>query len=118
MNFYLLLIYPEKEGGNFSKILLTLHQTTLHCFSDGSNRNIHWHNNIMFHTHGSCKSLLIGQLTDISRILILCFRETEFSYFGLVSVFPKNQLPIVHALSQKYDATRNRSTFTYSCQIP
>lgn len=87
MNCYLLLIYQVKKGRNSSKIILTLQQTTIHCVSEGSKLNIHWHNNIMSHIHGSCNSLLIGHLTESSRILIH-FRESEFSYFDLVSVFP------------------------------
>jgi hypothetical protein len=56
---------------------------------------------------------LIGHLKYSSRILIH-FMETEFSYFGLVSVFPKNEVSNTHARSQKYDATRNHPTFPYS----
>jgi hypothetical protein len=41
----------------------------------------------------------------------ILFKEMELCCFGLVSVFPKNQLANVHATCQKYDATRNRPTF-------
>lgn len=41
--FYQLLVYTEKGGKTFSKTLLTLHQTSLHCISEGSNLSIHRH---------------------------------------------------------------------------